>query len=64
MSSLTLTGVAVVLIVIGNKQGIVLAGLGLIGGESLVLDFVELDHFGGVCVIGGIEDERWMEMNG
>lgn len=46
-----LTGVAVVFIVIGNQQGIVSGGLRLVGGESLVLNFVELDHFSGVCVI-------------
>ena len=42
-----LTGVGVILLVIGNQQSIVLAGGGLVG-ESLVLDFVQLDHFGRV----------------
>ena len=47
----TLTGVGVILLVIGNQQGIVLAGDGLVG-EVLILDLSKLDHFGG-CELGG-----------
>jgi hypothetical protein len=46
----TLTGVGVILLVIGDQQSIALAGNGLIG-EVLILDLGKLDHFGG-CELG------------
>ena len=45
--SLALTGIAVVILVIGNQQSIVLAGSGLVD-EVLVLNLSKLDHFCGV----------------
>lgn len=44
----SLTGVGVVLLIIGNQQSVVLAGDGLLSTEVLVFDLGKLDHFG-VC---------------
>jgi hypothetical protein len=51
----TLTGVGVILLVIGDQQSIALAGNGLVG-EVLILDLGKLDHFGG-CELG--EEREW-----
>lgn len=50
--SLALTGVAVVILVIGNQQSIVLAGSGLLD-EVLILDLSKLDHFCGIGRLKG-----------
>jgi hypothetical protein len=52
----TLTGVGVILLVIGHQQSIVLAGNRLLR-EVLILDLGKLDHFGG-CELGEKESGR------